>query len=120
MAKRIMIVDDSATVRQVLNLTLDNAGYEVIEAVDGTDALDKLQGEKFDMMITDLNMPNLNGIGLIKEVRQDAACRFIPIIMLTTESAEEKKQEGKASELMDLLIAKEWKSLFNIPDVKVA
>ena len=97
MAKRIMIVDDSATVRQVLRLTLTGAGFEIIEAIDGQDALAKLDGESIDMMITDLNMPNLDGIGLIREVRQVQSCRFIPTIMLTTESAEDKKQEGKAA-----------------------
>jgi two-component system chemotaxis response regulator CheY len=97
MAKRIMIVDDSATVRHVLRSTLDNAGFDVIETVSGQDALDKLEGEKLDMMITDLNMPAPNGIELIKIVRKNQEYRFIPIIMLTTESAEEKRQEGKTA-----------------------
>lgn len=97
MPRKIMIVDDSSTVRQVLRLTLNNAGYETIDAVDGQDALDKLHGQAIDMMITDLNMPNLDGIDLIKAVRKNAATRFVPIIMLTTESAEEKKQQGKAA-----------------------
>ncbi len=97
MAKRIMVVDDSVTVLQVLKLTLENAGYNILEAADGRDALGKLVGDKIDMMITDLNMPRLDGIGLIKEVRNYAEYRFIPIIMLTTESADEKKCEGKAA-----------------------
>lgn len=97
MSKRIMIVDDSATVRQVLQMTLEGAGYDIFDAVDGQDALAKLEDARLDMVITDLNMPNLDGIGLIRKIRQHAAYRFIPIVMLTTESAEEKKQEGKAA-----------------------
>ena len=97
MLKKIFIVDDSSTVRQVLRLTLENAGFQTIEAADGAEALAKLDGETFDMMITDLNMPNIDGIDLIKALRQSAATRFVPIIMLTTESAEEKKLQGKAA-----------------------
>lgn len=97
MAKRVMAVDDSATVRQVLQMTLEGAGYQVIEAVDGKDALNKLAGTQIDMMVTDLNMPNMDGIELIKNVRQSPGNRFMPIIMLTTESQPEKKQEGKAA-----------------------
>lgn len=95
--KRIMTVDDSATIRQMVALTLRDAGYEVIEAVDGCDALERLARETVDMLITDLNMPNLDGVGLIREVRKNPAHRFIPIIMLTTESHDSKKQEGKAA-----------------------
>lgn len=95
--KRIMTVDDSATIRQMVALTLRDAGYEVVEAIDGRDALERLARESVDMLITDLNMPNLDGVGLIRAVRQDPANRFIPIIMLTTESHDSKKQEGKAA-----------------------
>jgi two-component system, chemotaxis family, chemotaxis protein CheY len=96
MAKRIMTVDDSPTVRQMLSFTLEDAGYQVLEAVDGVDALRKItSGEKVDMLITDLNMPNMDGIDLILAIRSDAANRFIPIIMLTTEAQESKRQEGK-------------------------
>jgi two-component system chemotaxis response regulator CheY len=95
MSKRIMTVDDSASVRQMVSFTLRQAGYEVLEAVDGKDALSKLDGNPVHMVITDLNMPNLDGIGLIKGVRSRAAYKFIPIIMLTTESQESKKLEGK-------------------------
>ena len=97
MGKRVMTVDDSATVRQVLQMTLEGAGYEVIEAVDGKDALAKLGKTPVDMMVTDLNMPNMDGIELIKNVRLSPGNRFMPIIMLTTESQPEKKQEGKAA-----------------------
>ena len=92
--KTIMTVDDSASVRQMVAFTLKNAGYGVIEAVDGKDAVSKLKGS-VDMVVTDLNMPNMDGIQLIKAIRAQAAYKFIPIIMLTTESQSGKKQEGK-------------------------
>jgi two-component system chemotaxis response regulator CheY len=94
MAKTIMTVDDSSSVRQMVSFALQDAGYEVIEAVDGKDALQKLQGQ-VDMIITDLNMPNMDGIELIRQVRQTSGYKFLPIVMLTTESQDEKKQEGK-------------------------
>lgn len=97
MTKRILVVDDSETVRQVLQLSLGNAGFDVVEAEDGVDALSKLSEATVDMVITDLNMPNMDGIELIKEVRQNPGNRFMPIIMLTTESQPEKKQEGKSA-----------------------
>jgi len=94
-AKRIMTVDDSASIRQMVGFTLRQAGYDVVEAADGKDALSKLDGSPVHMVITDLNMPNLDGIGLIKSVRSHASYKFIPIVMLTTESQESKKLEGK-------------------------
>jgi len=97
MAKVIMTADDSASVRQMVSFTLKQSGYDVIEAVDGKDALVKLGTNRVDMLITDLNMPNLDGIGLIKGARALPACKFIPIIMLTTESQDTKKVEGKAA-----------------------
>ena len=96
MHKRILTVDDSATVRQVINQTLGEAGYEVVEASDGEEALTKLAERKFHLLITDLNMPKRDGISLVKEVRRDPANRFLPIIMLTTESDERKRREGKS------------------------
>jgi two-component system, chemotaxis family, chemotaxis protein CheY len=95
MAKTIMTVDDSASVRQMVSFTLKQAGFTVVEAIDGQDALKKLNGSGVHMIITDLNMPNLDGIGLIRGVRAQPAYKFIPIILLTTESQIEKKQEGK-------------------------
>ncbi len=95
--KRIMTVDDSATVRQVLSTTLTAAGYEVVEAIDGEDAIHKLATQPVDVLVTDLNMPKIDGVGLIKHVRNIAGNRFMPIIMLTTESQPEKKQEGKTA-----------------------
>ncbi|MCP4115618.1 MAG: response regulator [Desulfobacteraceae bacterium] len=95
MAKTIMTVDDSASVRQMVAFTLKNAGYEVVEAVDGKDALAKLAGTKVNMIITDLNMPNMDGIEMIRNARAMAQYKFIPIILLTTESQNDKKKEGK-------------------------
>ena len=97
MAKLIMTADDSASVRQMVAFTLKQNGYDVIEAVDGQDALQKLGAKKVDMLLTDLNMPKLDGIGLIKGVRASALNKFIPIVMLTTESQDSKKAEGKAA-----------------------
>ncbi|TVQ98801.1 MAG: response regulator [Desulfovibrionales bacterium] len=94
MSKRIMTVDDSSSVRQMVGFTLKDAGYEVLEAVDGKDALTKLSGT-VDMIITDLNMPNMDGIELIRQVRSLPDYKFIPIVMLTTESQADKKQAGK-------------------------
>ncbi len=97
MPKTIMTVDDSPSVRQMVVFTLRQGGYEVIEAVDGCDGLSKLRGASCDMVITDLNMPVMDGISLIREVRNDPAYRTLPIVMLTTESQEVRKQEGKAA-----------------------
>src|ERR1039458_3113160 len=96
MAKVILTVDDSSSVRQMVKFTLADAGYTVIEAVDGNDALAKL-AQPVNLVITDLNMPNLDGIGLIRRVRALPACKGVPIIMLTTESQESRKLEGKAA-----------------------
>lgn len=95
MTKTIMTVDDSASVRLMVSLTLKEAGYDVIEASDGQDALSKIKGKNFNLILTDLNMPNMGGIDLIKNVRGNLKYRYIPIILLTTESQQEKKTEGK-------------------------
>lgn len=97
MAKTVMVVDDSSSVRQVVSMALKGAGYEVLEASDGKDALTKLTGQKVHLMISDVNMPNMDGITLVKEVKKLANYKFTPIIMLTTESQEGKKQEGQAA-----------------------
>lgn len=96
-AKRILTVDDSPTVREMLKTTLENAGFDVIQANDGQEALNLLATETVQMLITDLNMPKLDGISLIRQVRKNQERRFMPIIMLTTESQEEKKREGKTA-----------------------
>jgi two-component system chemotaxis response regulator CheY len=97
MAKSILIVDDSASVRQVVGISLRQAGYEVIEGVDGKDALTKLTGQKVHLIISDVNMPNMDGISLVKAVKEMPAYKFTPIVMLTTESQEEKKRQGQAA-----------------------
>jgi len=93
--KRILTVDDSASVRQMVSFTLRKAGYEVVEAVDGKDGLTKVSSGKFDLIITDLNMPNMDGIEMITAVRKLPGYSFIPILMLTTESQSEKKDAGR-------------------------
>jgi two-component system chemotaxis response regulator CheY len=97
MSKTILVVDDSASVRQVVGITLRGAGYEVIEGVDGSDALVKLDGRKVHLIISDVNMPKMDGITFVKEVKKLSAYKFTPIIMLTTESKESLKQEGQAA-----------------------
>ena len=97
MAKTIMIVDDSASMRQVVGIALKGAGYEVIEGRDGKDALSKLTGQKVHLIISDVNMPVMDGIEFLKAVKQMGSYKFTPIIMLTTESAEEKKRQGQAA-----------------------
>jgi two-component system, chemotaxis family, chemotaxis protein CheY len=97
MAKQIMIVDDSASIRMVVGIALRGAGYEVIEAKDGQDGLNKLTGQKVHLIISDVNMPIMDGITFVKSVKQLPSYRFTPIIMLTTESDESKKREGQAA-----------------------
>jgi two-component system chemotaxis response regulator CheY len=97
MAKTIMIVDDSASIRTVVGIALRGEGYAVIEAKDGQDAINKLTGQKVNLIISDVNMPIMDGITFVKHVKQMAAYKFTPIIMLTTESDESKKREGQAA-----------------------
>jgi len=94
MAKTILAVDDSASMRQLVSFALKDAGYDVIEAIHGKDALEKSGASKIDIVLTDLNMPEMDGIEFIKQFRTKPGCKFTPIVMLTTESQEEKKQEG--------------------------
>lgn len=91
----ILAVDDSASMRQMVSFTLKGAGYDVVEAVDGVDALNKAKSKKFDCVVTDVNMPNKDGITLIKELRTLPDYKFVPMLMLTTESGSDKKQQGK-------------------------
>jgi len=97
MTKTIMVVDDSASMRQVVGIALKSQGYTVIEGKDGKDALSKLTGQKVHLIISDVNMPVMDGITFVKEVKQLPNYRFTPIIMLTTESEEAKKREGQAA-----------------------
>lgn len=97
MAKTILVVDDSSSLRQVVGIALKGAGYDVIEACDGKDALGKIAGQKLHLIISDVNMPNMDGISFVKELRKLPAYRFTPVIMLTTENQEAKKAEGQAA-----------------------
>ncbi len=98
MGKTVLVVDDSVSMRQMVSFTLTGAGYEVVEAGDGKEAVDKLNGgAKPNLVITDLNMPNMDGIELIKAVRGMAPHKFTPILMLTTESSDAKKKEGQGA-----------------------
>ncbi|MGZ6418998.1 MAG: response regulator [Pseudobdellovibrio sp.] len=97
MAKTILFVEDSLSVRQVMNTTLTREGYEVILACDGQDALTKLNGTKIHLIIIDVNMPNMDGLTFVKAAKQMPAYKFTPIIMLTTETQEAKMNEGKAA-----------------------
>lgn len=97
MAKQALVVDDSYTMRNMVSLALKDEGFEVVEAGDGREALSVSSGKSFDVIITDINMPNMDGIQLIKELRAGDAFKFTPILVLTTEGGEDKKQEGKAA-----------------------
>jgi two-component system chemotaxis response regulator CheY len=97
MAKTIMIVDDSASIRKVVKLTLEQSGFTVIDAIDGVDALKKLNGVKIHLLITDVNMPNMDGITLVQEAKKLPAYKFTPMMMLTTEASNEKKMQGRAA-----------------------
>ncbi len=95
MGKSILIVDDSESIREVVSFTLENEGYDVMAGVDGKDALKLMDGKSVDLIITDLHMPEMDGIELIKNVRQMEQYKRIPILFLTTESQAAKKQEAK-------------------------
>ena len=94
-ALRVLSVDDSSSIRQMVAFTLKGAGYEVIEAVDGQDALEKAKQNSVDIVLTDQNMPRMDGLTLIKSLRAMPAYSSIPILMLTTESGEAMKKQGK-------------------------
>jgi two-component system chemotaxis response regulator CheY len=96
-SKTILIVDDSSSLRQVVSITLKGAGYSVLEACDGRDALAKLNGQKIHLIISDVNMPNMDGITFVAEAKKLPAYKFTPIIMLTTETGEARKQAGQAA-----------------------
>ncbi len=97
MAKTILTVDDSASIRQMVSFTLKSAGYEVTEAVDGQDGLDKARARSFDLVFTDQNMPRMDGITLIRSLRALPQYKSTPILMLTTESGEAMKTQGRAA-----------------------
>jgi two-component system chemotaxis response regulator CheY len=93
--KNILIVDDSNSIRQSISFVLEQAGFRVVQAQDGADAVAQLNGQGFDLVISDVNMPNMDGIALTKHIRASAQYKFTPILMLTTESQASKMQEGK-------------------------
>jgi two-component system chemotaxis response regulator CheY len=95
--KTVMIVDDSGSFRTVVKLALLKAGYGVVEAVDGQDATTKLDGRKLNLIVCDVNMPNMDGISFVKHLKSTGAYKFVPVVMLTTESQDTKKAEGKAA-----------------------
>jgi two-component system, chemotaxis family, chemotaxis protein CheY len=94
---RILAVDDSAAMRQMVGITLTGAGHEVEHACDGREALAIADRRTFDLVITDVNMPNMDGITLVRELRTRASYRYVPLLMLTTEASAERKQEGRAA-----------------------
>jgi len=95
MGKTVLVVDDSASLRQVVSLTLSGAGYDVLEACDGKDALAKAAGQKIHLIISDVNMPNMDGLTFVREVKKNPTYKFTPVIMLTTESGDDKKKSGQ-------------------------
>ncbi|MBQ0162748.1 MAG: response regulator [Treponema sp.] len=95
--KKILAVDDSVSIRTSISFVLKQEGYDITEAVDGVDGLAKAKADKFNLIITDINMPNMDGIEMIKQLRQTDGYKFTPIIALTTENQESKMQEGKAA-----------------------
>lgn len=97
MAKSILAIDDSASIRQMVNFTLKSSGYEVTEAIDGMDGLEKAKGKTFNLILTDQNMPRMDGLTLIKSLRALPQYKTVPILMLTTESSDAMKQQGRAA-----------------------
>ena len=93
----ILAVDDSASMRQMVSFTLKSAGYNVIEAVDGQDALEKAGGRSFDLVLTDQNMPRMDGISLTKKLRENPQFKATPILILTTESSDQMKMAGRSA-----------------------
>lgn len=97
MKKTVLIVDDSASLRQVVNLALSRAGYEVIEGTDGQDGLARLDGRKIHLIVSDVNMPRMDGFTFLKAVKAHPNYRFTPVIMLTTEGGDAKKDAGRTA-----------------------
>ena len=97
MAKTILAVDDSASIRQMVGFTLKGAGYDVVEAVDGQDGLERARGRQVNLVLTDQNMPRMDGLTLIRALRGTDEYRTVPILMLTTESSDAMKAQGRAA-----------------------
>ncbi|MDY6944769.1 MAG: response regulator [Pseudomonadota bacterium] len=112
MAKRILVVDDSESLRQIVGIALRRAGYEIVEARNGQEALAQLDTGKLHLIISDVNMPIMNGLEFVKHVRRHASAKFTPVVMLTTEGQEDMKRQGKEAG------AKAWISKpFNAPQL---
>jgi two-component system chemotaxis response regulator CheY len=97
MSKTILAVDDSASIRQMVSFTLKGAGYQVLEAADGQEALDRAKGSTVNLVLTDQNMPRMDGLTLVKSLRSMSAYKAVPILILTTESSDAMKAQGKAA-----------------------
>ncbi len=97
MSKTILVVDDSSSLRTAVRIALTGAGFDVVEAEDGKQALTKLDGRKYHLVISDVNMPNLDGFGFVTAMKQMAANKYTPVVMLTTETGDDKKEKGKAA-----------------------
>jgi two-component system chemotaxis response regulator CheY len=97
MSRKALVVDDSLSMRQMLAYTLQQAGFDVLQGANGKEGLTQLQNGRVDLIVTDLNMPEMDGITFIRSLRALDACRFTPVLMLTTESQDTKKAEGKAA-----------------------
>jgi len=97
MVKRILAVDDSASMRQMVLFTLEGAGYEVLQACDGVEALDMARNSTVDLVLTDVHMRRMDGITLVRELRSLPSYKFVPMLILTTESSQEKKMDGKSA-----------------------
>lgn len=97
MGKTVLVVDDSTSMRQMVAFTLKSAGFSVVEGGNGQEGLQKLDGQRMDLIISDLNMPVMNGMDMIRQIRSRPQYKFTPILMLTTESQDTKKAEGKAA-----------------------
>jgi two-component system chemotaxis response regulator CheY len=97
MRRTILVVDDSTSLRTAVRIALSDAGYDVVEAEDGQTALSKLDGRKFHLVLSDVNMPRLDGIGFVAAMKQLPAYKYTPVVMLTTESGQDKMAKGKAA-----------------------
>jgi len=97
MSKNVLAIDDSASIRQMVNFTLKSAGYSVVDAVDGRDGLARAKSQQFDLVLTDQNMPRMDGLALIRALREIPSYQRTPILMLTTESSDEMKSQGRAA-----------------------
>jgi len=104
MGKTILAIDDSASIRQMVGFTLKSAGYEVVDAADGQDGIDKARTRNFDLILTDQNMPHMDGLTLIRTLREMPQYKSVPILMLTTESSDAMKQQGRAADVTGWLV----------------